>query len=82
MDLKFELQSLKDAAKEKDEQEKRSHEALARQEQEDSFCEEPLAKSDIGGLFSPVASPKAPNTDVVYFKVSLAPVSSKCYVRV
>lgn len=80
MDLKFELQSLKDAAKEKAEQEKRAHEVLARQEQENSFCEEPAAaeseasgaKSEAGGLFSPVASPRAPNPDVVYLKVSLA----------
>lgn len=74
MNLKFELQFLKDTAKEKAEQEKLSHEVLARQELEDSFCEKPLTTSEAGGLVSPVASSKASNTDAVYFKVSLARV--------
>lgn len=78
IDLKFELQSLKDTTKENEERERRSQKALVRQELEEDFCEETSRASETdtssssSSSTSPDSSPKAAaNTDLIYYKVRI-----------
>lgn len=76
IDLKFELQCMKDAAREKEEQEKISQESLVQQEL-DASCDDStsIAGSILESLkhekvsLSAATSPKAVETDLEYFKV-------------
>lgn len=78
IDLKFELQSLKDTTKENEEQERRSHEALVRQETDEDFCEASTRTSDTESS-SPSTSPRADSADLIYYKVrEVLPVSCLC----